>query len=366
MKILFIPHGPLLPTLRTRGEELAKKLAEKHEIYYLSWIVKYKGNALSKLVFKVRQHFFPITEYRYENLKIICSPYSSLYSSIRQRKLCEWSLKFNKKVLAKIVRERNIDLIINESAQLWDVSNLNVPYIYDIVDMPPTGKINHFLKKQILNAEYITCISHYISKKIKKMFNIDAIIIPNGVDIKKFKKARKLKKGRLPVIGFIGNHGWWSGVDFLLDVFKKIQNKFELWIVGGGSEIPNAKRKVKKESIKNVKFIGPVPKEKVIDYFKTIDIGVLPFEKSILTDAALPIKILEYSACRKFVVATNLEELKTLKFPNVILLPRKKKLWAKSIESLKNRKWDKRWDRVIKTYDWGNVAKTLCKLVEKL
>ena len=85
-----------------------------------------------------------------------------------------------------------------------------------------------------------------------------------------------------------------------------------------------------------------------------------------MTDAALPIKILEYSACRKFVIATNLEELKILKFPNVILLPRKTHLWVKNIKNLKNRKWDKKWDKIIKNYDWKNIAKKLCKLVEEL
>src|SRR5437899_12882388 len=66
---------------------------------------------------------------------------------------------------------------------------------------------------------------------------------------------------------------------------------------------------------------GAVPNAVVAKYFMASDVGIYPGDASPYFDAACPIKVLEYSAAGKPVVATDLTELRRLAFPNVYLSP---------------------------------------------
>lgn len=365
-KLLFIGHGPLMEGIRTRGEELANRLAKKYDVYYLSYKYKYSGNILLKGFFRIFEHFFKIKKYKYKNFKVIEVPKSNLYSlfSFKRKKFSKFSYWFNKRILKKIIKKYSIDFIFSEALDNYDVSNLGIPYIYDIVDFNPSGEFSEFLRKQVDNAALVTVISKYIQKKLWRK----SVIIPNGVDIKNLRKAKPLKKNKkVKIIGFIGNHDWWSGLIFLIKSFSLIKKPFvELWIIGGGNEIPKAKKYVKENKIKNVKFIGKIPKDKIYRYYKTIDLGVLPFDKNELTDAALPLKILEYTAAKKIILATDLEELKRLKFSNLYLLEQNEEKWAKKMKKLLDKKWNNNWNEEIKKFSWDFLANKLINEIKKV
>ena len=64
---------------------------------------------------------------------------------------------------------------------------------------------------------------------------------------------------------------------------------------------------------------GPVSPSVVADFFAATDVGLYPGDQTAYFDAACPLKILEYSAAGKPVVATDLAELRNWGFPNVRL-----------------------------------------------
>src|SRR6185437_5379634 len=66
---------------------------------------------------------------------------------------------------------------------------------------------------------------------------------------------------------------------------------------------------------------GWVPNNKVANYFAATDLGLYAGDSNPYFDAACPIKVLEYTAARRPVVATDLEELRRIAFPNVRLSP---------------------------------------------
>jgi len=371
VRILFIPDCPLHPSIKTRSEELARQIANKHFVYYLSWGIKDVGNPLTKLFFRIRQRFVSKSEFSCGELEVITVPHSDfgiLKAPFNSEIILEKNRQFNKKILKKIVKEKNVDAIVSQSHRIWDVTYLKVPFLYDVSDIPYDGKFKGFMKRQIVHASKLTCISHFIKREIKKQLNLNATVVPNGVNLKEFRgvENRESAKKQATIIGLIGNHGWWSGLDFFLDVFKKIEDKFQLWVVGGGSEIPKAIKKAKKEKIKNVKFFGPIPKDHVLEYFNAIDLGAVPFEKTVFTEAALLIKILEYTAARKYVLTTDLEELRLLKLSNIVLRPRNEALWADTIYDLKDRKWNPQWNREIKAYDWKVLSEKILSLLKKI
>src|SRR5204862_3659669 len=63
------------------------------------------------------------------------------------------------------------------------------------------------------------------------------------------------------------------------------------------------------------------PHDEVAAYFKATDVGLYPGDANAYFDAACPIKVLEYSAAGRPVVATDLAELRRLALPNVLLAP---------------------------------------------
>jgi len=66
---------------------------------------------------------------------------------------------------------------------------------------------------------------------------------------------------------------------------------------------------------------GWVPSNEVANYFAATDLGLYAGDSNAYFDAACPIKVLEYTAARRPVVATDLEELRRIAFPNVRLSP---------------------------------------------
>lgn len=371
MKVLFIPDSPLSQYVRTRGEELARQIARKHEVYFLSWGRKDVGNLLSKISFRIQRRFTSKTECQYDKLTVVNSPHSDFEVaslSMVSRVIGNRNRSFNKKILRGIVRDKKIEVIVNQSRRMWDCTNLDVPFVYDVADLPYDGMFKGSMKNQMIHANNLMCISNYIQREIQKQLNLKSTLIPNGVDLNEFREAEgcELKTSSRKIVGFIGNHGWWSGLSFLLDFFKLVQNEFELWIVGDGSELPNAMKKVEKEGIKKVKFYGAVSKDDVVKYFRGIDIGVLPFKKTIFTDAAFPIKVLEYTAAKKFVLATDLEELKTLRLANLVLRASNEKLWAETIHEIENKKWNPEWNKEIEGYDWNVLGERVLTLLEEM
>lgn len=368
---MFVPDCPLLPHIRTRSEELAKQLAKKHFVYYLSWGRKDVGSPFTKLFFRIRRRFAPKKEHVHKKLRIITVPHSDfdiLRAPFLSGIILEKNQQFNKRILKKIVQEKKIDAIISQSHRIWDATNLKVPFLYDVSDIPYDGEFEGFMKKQMVHASRLACISHYIKREIKRQLNLEATVVSNGVNLRDFRRveSREPRKMSATTIGLIGNHGWWSGLDFFLNVFKRIEDTFQLWVIGGGSEIPRAVKKTKEEKIKNVKFFGPVPKDHVLKYFDAIDLGLVPFEKTVFTEAALPIKVLEYTAARKYVLATDLKELKLLKLSNLVLRPRNEKLWADAIHELRDKRWDPHWDKEIEEYDWKILSEKVLALLRKI
>ena len=92
-------------------------------------------------------------------------------------------------------------------------------------------------------------------------------------------------------------------------------------LVGDGGELGEAMLRRAREHGLRVVATGPVPPSEVADYFAATDVGLYPGDQTAYFDAACPLKVLEYTAAGKPVVATDLAELRSWGFPNVLLAP---------------------------------------------
>lgn len=296
--------------------------------------------------------------------------------------LCQ---RFNRSQLGQFIRQQNIRAVISANAYHFSVpkrSHKDVLYLYDVVDdhlSPQSGPLwqrtRLFTLAECRKADRILTISHALQDTLAEEGFKNTVRIPNGVDFSAFQdvspEAVQAVRDRYGlqdrfVIGYIGNHGWWSGLRFLMDAFDRVRETLPhacLMIVGPGEELPALRKKA--GSRNDVVLTGPVPPPEVAAYFHASSLGVLPFELNPFTHHALPLKILEYGAARKRVLATPLKELSTLALPHVSLLEPDPDIWAEALirEARQPTPWQPGWDAVIQDYDWPRLLAPLRDLL---
>ena len=121
-------------------------------------------------------------------------------------------------------------------------------------------------------------------------------VIPNGVDLKIFKSAKKLPK-KIIFSGVMYHH---RGLDVLLESLPQIIQKFSdmnLVLLGNGPEMEKLQSIVKEKNLeKNVEFRGWINRNDLPDQINDASISIGPLKRTTVTENALPIKVLEYMA----------------------------------------------------------------------
>jgi glycosyltransferase involved in cell wall biosynthesis len=183
-------------------------------------------------------------------------------------------------------------------------------------------EINNF--KQ---ASAIVVVSEFLKQGIAQNgINMDKIhVIPNGVNPKVFNPdvdcTELIEKYQLKnkvVIGFAGGFVKWHNFDLLFNAFKKVRNQTDqgicLFLVGDGPLRKDLKQKVKALNLQDsVIFTERVPHGQVPVYIKAMDICVIIHTNEF----GSPIKLFEYMAMGKSVIAPRLGPLEEVVTHNV-------------------------------------------------
>lgn len=128
---------------------------------------------------------------------------------------------------------------------------------------------------------------------------------------KPYHELRKLDK---IVFGYAGSIGVQDGLDYLVKSLHHLKtvlhrNDFMAIIVGDGDDLPRIKRMTSELGLEDViQFTGWVGKEKLIRYMSSIDVGVDPDPSNDFNDKCTMIKMTEYMAFAKPIVAFDLPE----------------------------------------------------------
>ncbi len=365
-RLLVIPHFPPLPHVVVRGQALALGLASDFDVLLLSWYYDplEESSAARRYASRLSGLFKRRLVRRWNEIRIVETPL--LYARRPDSGLVRW---INTRIVRGVVEELGVDLVLNELS-LVDCADLRRPYLIDIVDLPSERDMRQW-RRQAEGAVGRVTVTGGIREELRKE-GIEAEVIGNGADVERLRTAdgaavrrRYDLDGRF-VIAYIGNHAEWSGLLFLLDVFKQLRTRIReaaLLIVGPGSEIPRAKEKRDRERIEAVCFTGPVDASEVAEFFAASDMGVLPFEQDPHANLSFPIKVVEYHAARKPVVASPLRVLQEIGLSGVVLAERRVDSWTNAIERLRNMNWRPEWDEEIAEYDWRRLSSRLSALI---
>ena len=171
-------------------------------------------------------------------------------------------------------------------------------------------------EKLLKTADIVLVTSERLWEKAQT-FRKDAVLCPNAVDFWHFYKAQlpgplpvDLKQRELtsrPIIGYHGALAEWVDYDLLAKVAKQRPN-YDFLLIGIDYDGSLYKSGVIK--ISNIHYIGPKQYVELPNYVRFFDVAMIPFKLNKITHSTSPIKLFEYMASLKPIVATAMDEIK--------------------------------------------------------
>ena len=228
-----------------------------------------------------------------------------------------FSIISSRRYFQEMMRQRNVDCIVAHQpftavGLIGLAKKLQIPLIYvchslsfeEYLSRHPIGnplsrvtrwinvQIRRQLEKRMINnADRIIVLSDFTRKRIDTAYGTRSrryVIIPGGVDIKKFAPAQDTKDVRrklgLPekrkILLTIRNLVPRMGLENLILAIGRIAERFPdaLLIIGGEGALENSLRKLAKQNgiNPNIKFVGFVPEKLLPLYYQAADVFVLP------------------------------------------------------------------------------------------
>lgn len=169
-------------------------------------------------------------------------------------------------------------------------------------------------------SSHLICVAPQIRDRILEHYSLPrgkVSVILNGVnsarmpvmDPKEAKKKIGLDRD-LQVVGFVGHFFPWDGIEYLIEAAPRIIEEIDdvrFLIVGHGLWGEHLPELAKKRGLTEYFiFTGKVPWEKLYLYVNAFDVATAPYSRAInFQSGRSSLKILEYFACKKPVVASR-------------------------------------------------------------
>ncbi len=207
-------------------------------------------------------------------------------------------------------------------------------------------------------------------------------VVRNGPDLARLQPAEPdpdLRQRGKTIIGYVGVMGFQDGVDYLLRALKHLvcdlgRNDFVCILLGTGDALPSLKSLTEQLSLADrVLFTGWVEHTEVGQYLSAIDIGVAPEPSNCYNDRSTAVKIMEYMALGKPIVAFDLPEHRfSAQDAAVYACPNDELDFARQIAALmgdpmrRQTMGEKGRNRVEKELAWSHQQKFLLEAYEAL
>jgi glycosyltransferase involved in cell wall biosynthesis len=137
-------------------------------------------------------------------------------------------------------------------------------------------------------------------------------VVPNGVDVRRFARARRHDRQGGFVIGFVGTLKPWHGVDTLVEAFASVASRVpaaSLLLVGDGPERERLESTVAALGLRSrVTFTGAVSHDDVPSWLLAMDVAVAPYP-ALDGFYFSPLKVMEYMAAALPVVASAIGQI---------------------------------------------------------
>lgn len=271
---------------------------------------------------------------------------------------------------------------------LFEVNGLpsiELKYHYPGIDLNLLSKIKEQEIATLHLSDAVLCPSKVTSDYIASLgLNRKLVtVIPNGVSPSDFSPSPlPSREGRVPVLLYIGTLADWQGLEIVIKALPSVleQQPVQLCIVGRGRSRQRKllAKQIRKLGLENHVSIQPaVPHHEVPALIASADICLAPLglNDRNVTQGACPIKVLEYMAAGRPLVASNMPIVRELVREDVDALlfspndpddlVRQVLALLDDIE-LSRRLAMSASERALTKFTWHEAQKKLVKVYEKL
>ncbi|MHB2147451.1 glycosyltransferase family 4 protein [Calditrichota bacterium LG25] len=305
-----------------------------------------------------------------------------------------------RRMLQKAIDSFRPDIIYDRYAHfsfaaLWAAKKNNLPLILEVNSPYSIQKrqweklyfpwLSQYGEKKIFNAAPHIIVVSTPLKKIVMDYGVPEekiTVLPNGTDPERFNPDiddRSLRKklnltGKI-VLGFVGILRRWHNIDQLITVLEELNlprlNSAMIFLGDGPSyqELVEFNREKGHEAW--IRFLGRIPHSEIQQYIAMMDVAISPHA----TPYSSPMKILEYMAMEKAILAPDMENIRDIlrDGENALLFKpddarslKEKLLLLIQNEDLRRRLGKTARRDVVQKFTWlGNARKT-AEIAQKL
>ena len=216
---------------------------------------------------------------------------------------------------------------------------------YDWFELMPgwDERLEQAERALLARADRVITPSESFANGLEKKAGREVLVVPNGVDVDMFAKARAAARPIPADLAAIpgprvGYCGWLeSHVDLSLIIeLARRQPNWHFVFVGGRT--PQKDERLQAEidvcqTMANIHFLGPKVRTEVPDYMLNMDVNAIPWrlEEGSWADVGYPLKLQEYMAAGRSVVSVDLHSVRTL-LSHVVRIARGAAGWEDAIE----------------------------------
>jgi glycosyltransferase involved in cell wall biosynthesis len=319
MKILFTSVVDMKKSQHNRPHQFLKYLSQKHDITLICINDWWKANQ------------FDYKEYS--------SEFNFLYDKINFNYLTDKKINpfmqelLFKENLKKLINKNKYDIHFNYNSLLMGYeASKSINSLFDLADdliamiksspqipffLKPIGSFigEKYINKNILISKKISITNEFLASKYQ-IPSEKKEIIPNGVDTNLFKNIQSSKNDlglEGFIIGYVGVLREWVNFEHLFKILTLLNRDVKILIVGKEGRFNETIKLAKKYKVYDkIIFTGNVPYSLVPKYISAMDICMIPFINSQVSQGALPLKLFEYMACEKPIISTNIPSIKKL------------------------------------------------------
>lgn len=371
MRILITSIVDLKKSQHNRPHQFVKYLSKKHEVTVLSINDWWKGGQdnLEAYSSEFDDDFKRIDYYYLTDKKV---------SPILQE------LLFRRKV-KEVLKEEDFDVHLNYSTLISGyVAAKRVKTVYDLADdlgamikespqiprlMRPFGGIlgDLMVRRNIEKAEKVTVTTDML-KIAYSIPDGKCEVISNGVDTNLFRNYGNAKEELGLdgfIIGYVGVLREWVDLEPVFGALKDLDAEIKMVVVGKEGGFNENVRLAKKCGVSDrVTFMGMVSYSQVPKYISAIDVCLIPFKKSQISESALPLKLFEYMACGKPVISTELPGIKNVAGEKVMYATNEKEYKERIAELYKNEELRHEMGKsgrefVAENYNWEKIVERM-------
>jgi glycosyltransferase involved in cell wall biosynthesis len=330
MKILWIPHtGWHIPQ---RAHLFCRALAEQHEVHVTDWVADF----IHVQDFFSRRYIqnFIYRQHNDGNIRVHGIPRISpalFFAPLR---------RFNSRLFAqtvqKIIEQYKIDVVVgtfvcpppDAPRLVFDLFDDNTGYWRSYgIHRAYADEIEETEAAYLRKAHAVVASSSVLVEIAKRRGARGPVhFIPNGVETALYKSSNgAVWRARLGltgvVVGVLGNHDKPAEMEKVLMAAQLLRDEAITFVVAGrGAALALAQKRANSLDLQHVHFIGAVLREEVPDILAAFDIGICPYLKGPGADAGSPMRLLQYAAAGLPTVCTEIEEVRRMAFPNVVLV----------------------------------------------